>query len=246
MMINKTVEEHLKNNYILDGSYIINDDGSVSVNGNCQLRKNRSIQIIFKEVTGYFDAEDRNLISLDGCPRTVGRNFSCNENKLTTLVGGPTTVYGDYYCNWNHLTDLIGAPATIQHTFDCSFNHMLTSLDGAPKSVRNLDLTSCSSIFPALNELQNINIKNELLAGDIYFPNLNFLDNVNCKTLVISVYKHLPLLRLLKFQHVYIYRDYHEIQKIIDPFFNKTPKKKAMLECQKALIDAGFTSNAYY
>jgi len=75
---------HIKN-------YTINDDMSISVNGNVDLSdKNlKSIPIKFKEVTGYFYCSYNQLTSLKYCPETVGGDFWCSYNQITNFDGLP-------------------------------------------------------------------------------------------------------------------------------------------------------------
>ncbi len=92
--------------------YTINDDMSISVNGNVDLSdKNlKSIPIKFKEVTGHFSCSHNQLTSLEGCPETVGGGFSCNNNQLTSLKYCPETVGGDFWCSYNQITNFDGLP----------------------------------------------------------------------------------------------------------------------------------------
>ena len=68
-------------------NHSINDDMSISINGNVDLSdKNlKSIPIKFKEVTGYFYCINNQLTSLKGCPETVDGLFYCSNNQLTSL-----------------------------------------------------------------------------------------------------------------------------------------------------------------
>ena len=43
-------------------------------------------------VDGYFDISNNGLISLEGCPKIVTRDFNCSKNNLTSLFEGPTEV----------------------------------------------------------------------------------------------------------------------------------------------------------
>jgi len=67
--------------------YTINNDMSISVNGNVSLshRNLKSIPIKFKEVDGNFNCSGNQLTSLKYCPGTVGGYFSCHSNQLTSL-----------------------------------------------------------------------------------------------------------------------------------------------------------------
>jgi len=52
----------------------------------------------FGNVKGYFSCRFNNLVSLEGCPRTVGGDFSCSVNRLVSLEGCPKTVGRDFFC----------------------------------------------------------------------------------------------------------------------------------------------------
>ncbi len=121
-------EYHIKN-------YTINDDMSISVDGNVDLsyRNLKFIPIKFKEVSGHFSCRCNKLISLKNCPETVG-GFYCSHNHLTSLKYCPETVGDDFDCDNNKLTSLEGCPKEVGGYFSCSSNN-LTSLEGCPESV---------------------------------------------------------------------------------------------------------------
>ncbi len=114
--------------------YTINDDMSISVNGNVDLSyKNlKSIPIKFKEVGGGFYCSNNQLTSLKGCPETVGGSFYCSNNQLTSLEGCPETVSGYFYCGYNQLTSLEYYPGTVGGVFYCGHNQ-ITNFDGLPE-----------------------------------------------------------------------------------------------------------------
>jgi hypothetical protein len=139
-------------------NYKINEDGSVDVNddvdlSNIQLTK---LPIRFGKVSGYFMCCDSCLLTLEGCPRVVGKYFDCSETYITSLIGGPESVGTNYFCYENSklisldgcpkhigqhfdcsdtgITSLIGGPESVGGDFDC-YNSNLTSLIGGPKSV---------------------------------------------------------------------------------------------------------------
>jgi hypothetical protein len=123
-------------NKVVDGSYIIQSDGTADVNGNVNMDFNKltEIPVKFGKVTGDFYCDNNQLTSLEGAPQSVGDSFICYDNQLTSLMGAPKSVGDSFYCHNNRLTNLEGAPQSIVGSFDCS-NNQLTSLIGAPKSV---------------------------------------------------------------------------------------------------------------
>jgi hypothetical protein len=61
-------------------NYTINSDGSISVEGDVDLRYKRltKLPVKFKEISGDFWCYENNLTSLEGCPERVGGHFSCS------------------------------------------------------------------------------------------------------------------------------------------------------------------------
>ncbi len=88
-------------------NYIINDDGSIDVNGDVSLSYDglTELPLRFNRVTGYFNCGNNKLTSLKGSPRWVGGWFSCIYNDLTSLEFSPDYVGGDFSCIYNKLTD---------------------------------------------------------------------------------------------------------------------------------------------
>ena len=117
-------------------NYTINEDGSIDVDGNVNLKRNnlRELPLKFRNVVGNFYCEFNQLTSLDGAPKSVGDYFNCRDNKLTTLEGAPQRVGGEFDCSYNKLTSLVGCPQYIGGGFYCISNQ-LTSLVGCPQSV---------------------------------------------------------------------------------------------------------------
>ena len=117
-------------------NYTINGDGSIDVDGdvNLSIFSFSKIPIKFKNVTGNFYCQDNQLISLDGCPISVGGDFECSNNKLSTLEGGPTIVGGNYHTSVNKLISLEGCADSV-YMFSCKENR-LTSLKGCPQKVK--------------------------------------------------------------------------------------------------------------
>jgi hypothetical protein len=116
--------------------YIINDDGSIDVDGNVNLfnRELTKLPLKFRNVSGDFYCHNNKLTSLEGCPLSVGGGFYCHYNRLTSLEGCPLSVGGGFYCDYNELTSLEGCPRSVGGDFSFSSNE-LTSLEGGPLSV---------------------------------------------------------------------------------------------------------------
>jgi len=108
-------------------------DGDLELYRTCYLFLPDLSDII---VTGDFNCSYNNLISLEGCPKKVGRDFWCSNNYLTSLEGCPEKVGRDFWCSNTKLTSLEGSPKEIRGSFVCYNNSKLTSLEGSPKEIR--------------------------------------------------------------------------------------------------------------
>lgn len=118
-------------------NYIITDDLKVAVFGNVNLNGKldaKKLPVSFKSVDGYFDISNNSLISLEGSPDNVLKDFNCSGNSLESLFGAPYKV-GDFDCSNNKLTSLSYCPKEINGFFDCSENQII-SIKGAPRTVK--------------------------------------------------------------------------------------------------------------
>jgi len=118
-------------------NYTINSDGIVDVNGSVNLsgKDLTKLPLKFGKVSGYFNCHNNNLITLEGCPLSLGSSFNCSSNKLTTLKDSPQSVGGYFDCSYNNLISLEGSPQSVlDGYFQCAGNY-LTTLEGGPKSV---------------------------------------------------------------------------------------------------------------
>ena len=104
------------------GIVSINDDGLISIRGNCTSRfpvksKIENFPIHFYK-TGEFICAYESLISLIGSPKIVNGSFDCSYTLINSLEGGPQYVNGSYYCNNNiNLVSLKGVPKSIDGHF---------------------------------------------------------------------------------------------------------------------------------
>jgi hypothetical protein len=104
------IERVLKEFFRIDGIHIIHPDGTVDVEGDCELRKDKKVNqlpVKFGKVSGNFWCDNNQLISLEGAPQSVGGYFDCYDNRLTSLVGAPQSVGGDFYCSWSPTLPLL-------------------------------------------------------------------------------------------------------------------------------------------
>ncbi len=129
--IEKWLDGHSIDNYVITDDFNIIVHGSVNLNGKLNDKK---LPVKFRQVNGYFDISNNSLNTLDGCPDTVGKDFNCANNDLDSLMGAPTKV-GDFDCSGNKLTTLSYCPKEVIGFFNCS-NNRLTSIKGSPRSVK--------------------------------------------------------------------------------------------------------------
>jgi hypothetical protein len=136
--IEKWLKEHSINNYMISEDLYITVQGNVNLNQKLNTKK---LPVKFRTVDGYFDISNNGLTSLDGCPKTVTRDFNCSKNKLTSLFEGPVEV-GDFDCSFNQLKSLSYAPKEVKGNFDCS-NNLIESIKGMPRTIKGF--FNCSS-----------------------------------------------------------------------------------------------------
>jgi hypothetical protein len=206
----------------------IDSEGLVSCAGTVSLAALLDkLPIKFKSVSIDFDCSRNSLTSLIGSPQTVGRDFKCYENELTSLVGSPTNIGADFRCNNNNILSLYGCPTMVREMFDCRGNK-LSSLHGA----ENLTCNTFNCVFNPLISL--VGFPKEV--GDRFYcdwsPNLPLLRTLTVKNRV-HIYNRGPTVTTE-----------HEISKIINQFIPHSNLRHAILDCQRALIEAGYAGNA--
>ena len=132
--------EAICNEYNIE-NYIINEDGSIDVDGDVDLyNKNlKALPLNFRKVSGHFKCSFNKLISLKGSPQSIGEDFHCSYNNLTSLEGSPQSVGGYFYCSYNQLTTLDGGPKRVGGIFWCYSNN-LKNIDYLPKYYKELDI----------------------------------------------------------------------------------------------------------
>ena len=141
--------------------YDINQDDTVStlddVNiQNCNFKK---LPLKFRTVAGHFILRNnKNLITLVGCPKMICDVFKCSQNKqLTTLKGGPIDVGSDYWANNNNLMDVYGFPE--DHEYYANFT------DNPVAEIVYLADRSLSEVKKFINYLNEY----EVIQGDKVF-----------------------------------------------------------------------------
>ncbi|MGF6348207.1 DUF4116 domain-containing protein [Variovorax sp. W2I14] len=130
--------------------FTINDDLTVDVSGDVNLRSKRSLDNVL-EVDGIESRPVEYQIPLTHLPFQFGKvsgNFDISANgvngeyatvhqtlpALRSLEGSPHEIGGDFICARNNLSSLEGGPAKVGGVYDCSSNE-LSSVKGAPSYV---------------------------------------------------------------------------------------------------------------
>ena len=89
------------------GTYTINDDGSIDVEGNVNMHESKYINNLtkipfkFGKVVGNFWCSSNILTDLENSPKYIEGHFGCDNNELTSLDLFPIYVGGDFYCTYN-------------------------------------------------------------------------------------------------------------------------------------------------
>lgn len=203
--------------------YEINDDGRVSIHGDCSLNETtgksiRELPIKFDIVSGEFSLYNApDIISLKGCPIEVG----------------------DLHFEGLSITSLDGAPKKIVGSCHILYCMSLTSLIGCPESVGiNLTFRGCNNLI--LDWDTDVACK---VGGRISIPYHKDL----------PLLRTVPPAVLNNSKRVVGYatadsEDQGVVLEIITKYRNlcSDPKnvKKAIYDCQYELIKAGFKGNA--
>jgi hypothetical protein len=166
-------------------------------------------------------------------------DFSLSGGKLTTLAGCPSSVTGDFYCEGNRLTSLEHAPSGPVQV-GCSRNK-LTSLEHCPPNTEELacdeNLLTCLDSCPPTKYC--------------YAPKNPFQHFRNTPAhideVVVSYSPELPLLGLLTVKTISILdpvggNQLLELTNIMNQYAGQG--RRGSFAAKKALIEAGFESNA--
>ena len=213
------------------GMISVDDDGLVSVKGDCRL-KNKSINklpVKFKYVYGTFDCSKNDLTTLEGSPYYVKKSFDCSNNALNSLEGAPKIVDGGFICDNNHLTSLKWTPDNVG--FLSCYHNNLTSLDGAPSYINGYFEFS-------ENKLKSLDGISKVINGSVF----------------MTLYPYTPLLKLLTVKNIknFHFRErpvssnQHRVKIIsLETLFNKYyGTKNAELKVGLEMMKLGYGSNA--
>ena len=89
-------------------NYTINDDGSIDVDGDVNLRDRDLVKLPlkFRNVGGDFFCSYNNLTSFEGCPKYIGGDFFCHYNDIISFEGFPKHIGGNFYCDRNPIYEI--------------------------------------------------------------------------------------------------------------------------------------------
>ena len=228
-MVNQNpIHEYLQTHVHIDGSYVIQPDGTVDVDGNLESHHSslHQLQVKFGTVTGNMNFSRMPLAHLHGFPHTVGGNVSVARTHIKSLEGAPTRVEGNFWAyGCKNLKTLVGGPHHVGKSF---YAHQckLTTLQGAPLYVGNVfDIT-----------------QNPLASYDPV-PQ-------GCTQVNLPYNENAPVLKLLNYPLVHLTADgvTRDLEKVraINTILHKYAGqgKTAMLNCALELKKAGYTENA--
>ena len=145
------IEEFLKKNYKLHGSYNIREEDGryfVDVNGDVLIENYHMDQLTspifsFGVVKGEFNCENGDIKTLEGAPQKC-KEFYCNNcEKLESLKGAPQYVEnGVFFDGCIKLKTLEGAPKKCGGIV-CAYCSALKTLEGAPQECITFNCNNC-------------------------------------------------------------------------------------------------------
>jgi len=108
-LIEEWLNQNLWDYTLPSTKYVINGDMTIDMLTSCDLRQSSNEIIIpeyikFNKINGFFTFPGRKVKSLVGwSPEIVKGNYHCNDNLLTSLDGCPKIVNGDFTCQRNKI-----------------------------------------------------------------------------------------------------------------------------------------------
>jgi len=147
-------------------------------------------------------------------------SFLTDGVKLSKIPFRFGRVSEDFTCSNLGLTSLDYCPEFVGAEFHCDLNK-ITSLEGGPLTVGDNYHCYDNRLLTSLEGAPDI------VKGCFY----------------IDWNPKLPMLSLLKYNEVTIYEN-KIVRSIIHEYAGKKPLRQAIIQCQRALIDAGFRDNA--
>jgi hypothetical protein len=140
----------------------------------CYNRQLTSLEGCPKVVNGNFDCYLNNLKSLQYCPQIVKGDFSCSYNKLQSLQYCPQIVNGSFYCYVNNLQSLQYCPQIIKGNFNCSYNK-LQSLQNIHKYCKQIDKQLWASNNPIKSHVLGVMLIENIKRVDFTMNNIELI-----------------------------------------------------------------------
>lgn len=147
------------------------------IEGELNIRGNNfsSLEGCPQDIQGGFDCSnqrgEKSLVSLEGGPKRIERDFNCSDNSLASLAGGPEYVGGSFDCSDNNIRTLEGGPEQVEGTYRCNKNELRT-LIGFPKKFGGYrvdadenDLYSLEGL--PLNKAASVEVKRNLFPKNV-------------------------------------------------------------------------------
>jgi hypothetical protein len=123
--------------------------------------------IKFNHISGGFQCNNNELITLKGCPIVVSGSFICSWNNLSNLMYGPKLVQIDYMASHNKLTSLQGL-GVIKQSLDLS-NNFLEDLKGIPETING-------SLYIHGNPIKSLKYFPKLIIEDLEYTSSEILN----------------------------------------------------------------------
>ena len=196
-----SIEKNLLAWFRIEGSHDIKDDGTIDVTGTCKIRTDHpegsKLPFRFGNVTDEFNIGAGGLISLQGCPSTVGHIVIAINNPLTSLQGLSRISDLDFdgsiinlaNCKLENLSGMQWA-----RNMDVSHNPGLKSLQGMPDH----DLCQIEAVGCNLKDLQGCPTKCRHLDITNQLSLMGSLEGLPSRLQSLSVDDNAPMLKLLE------------------------------------------------
>ncbi len=198
----------------------------------------KTLRVRFGKIRYDFVVEHTDLVSLEGAPSWVGRDFRCGSNKLTSLLGSPLHVGGDFNCDKNLLQSLEHCPKSVGAIFSCMTNQ-LSSLEHAPEKVNTL--------YCMENKLTSLHGAPKKITGELgaWGNPLESLEGMpeEVNLLWLHYSPTLPLLRCLTAKKMWQGIGWpREVWDTLQKYMGQG--REGAFDCRRELRAAGFEENA--
>jgi len=173
-----------------------------------------------EEVQKYFDVGRYSIKIIDGVVDINAEDCSLADFIIKKIPFQLGKVTGNLRFIHTSLTTLEGSPETVTGYFSCSGCVNLTNLIGGPK----------------------------IVGGDYYCYDIDNLESFEgmpdtTSKFVCDWKPNIHMLKLLKYPNLTIYQNQY-VEQIMKKYTGQKPLRQAIIQCQKELIDAGYSGCA--